>query len=245
MLKFNGVSIIIPAVNETVSLRKTVKIILESCKKEDLCEFVIVLGKISSEECVKTAKEIEKNYTEIPVKIYYQKKPFIGAAISEAFEFVKGSHVVMMSSDLETPPEAISEFINLSKQYPDKIITASRWIKGGGFKGYSKPKWIANYIFQKMLSLIFCVKYTDLTYAYRIFPTELVQKIKWEEVKHPFFLETALKPLRLGVDMKEIPVFWSTRTEGESQNSFFKNFAYFKTAYKIRFMSKNKILKDT
>lgn len=61
---------------------------------------------------------------------------------------------------------------------------------------------------------------SDLTYAFRIFPTKLVQSIEWTELKHPFFLETALKPLRIGVKFIEIPAHWKARTEGIPQNPF-------------------------
>ena len=72
-----------------------------------------------------------------------------------------------------------------------------------------------------------------------------MKSIRWEELKHPFFLETALKPLRLKVRFIEIPGHWAARTEGVSQNSFFANFKYFKTAFHNRFLTKDRILKDT
>ena len=35
-----------------------------------------------------------------------------------------------------------------------------------------------------------------------------MRAIDWREVRHPFFLETSLAPLRLGVPFIEIPVQW-------------------------------------
>ena len=69
----------------------------------------------------------------------------------------------------------------------------------------------------------------------RIFPTSLLRAIRWEELRHPFFLETIIKPLRLGVRAVEVPGAWATRTEGESQNSFLRNFEYFRIALRVRF----------
>ncbi|MDR1897756.1 MAG: glycosyltransferase family 2 protein [Prevotellaceae bacterium] len=238
-----SVSVVLPAINETYSLKKTVEIIMNTCCKEDICELLIILCDKSTPECVKTAEYIRQINENVPVGIYYQKEPFIGSAMREAFDLVKGTHVIMMSTDLETDPNIVSEFIELIKNSPEDIITASRWIEDGNFRGYNKVKLILNFIFQKIISWLFFSKLTDLTYAYRIFPVPLVQSINWEETKHPFFLETALKPLRLGVKINEIPAKWNARTEGESQNSFFKNFDYFRVAVKIRFMKKIKILK--
>ena len=58
----------------------------------------------------------------------------------EAFDLARGSHAVMMSSDLETDPALVQNFIRLSKQKPRAIITASRWMRGGGFEGYNPLK---------------------------------------------------------------------------------------------------------
>jgi glycosyltransferase involved in cell wall biosynthesis len=238
------VSIVLPAINETYSFKKTVEIILNTCRKEDLCEFFIVLCKKTTPECVATAESIRDMDCGVSVRIYYQKKPFIGWAMREAFDLVAGTHVVMMSTDLETDPNVIREFIEIVKKRPKEIVTASRWIKKDSFSGYNKIKLVSNYIFQKIISLLFLSDLSDLTYAYRIFPVALVRKIKWEGVKHPFFLETALKPLRLGVKITEIPAKWEARTEGESQNSFFKNFDYFRLAFHVRFMRRKNILKE-
>ncbi len=139
----------------------------------------------------------------------------------EAFELSNGSHTIMMSTDLETDPNVVSKFICLAKKNPASIITASRWLKGGNFEGYNLIKLLANYLFQKIFALFYCSNLTDLTYAYRIFPTPLIHAIKWEELKHPFFLETIIKPIKLGVKVIEIPTVWRCRTEGESQNSVF------------------------
>jgi glycosyltransferase involved in cell wall biosynthesis len=238
-----SVSVVLPAVNETYSLRETVRVILDTCDPEDLREFFIVLCDRSTRECVQTAESIRDEGGRVPVVIYYQQKPFIGMALREAFERVEGTHVVMMSTDLETDPGLVSKFIELEKKRPDGIVTASRWIEGGKFEGYSRVKYILNFVFQKLVSLLFLTACTDMTYAYRIFPAALVRSIRWEETRHPFFLETALKPLRLGVKFTEIPAQWKARTEGDSQNSFLRNFAYFKTEFKIRFMRKKDILR--
>jgi hypothetical protein len=76
-------------------------------------------------------------------------------AMREAFDRVSGSHVIMMSTDLETDPSLVARFIEIEKQRPDGIVTASRWIKGGRFAGYNTLKYVLNFIFQKLLSCLF------------------------------------------------------------------------------------------
>ena len=154
------------------------------------------------------------------------------------------SHTLMMAPDLETSPHSVKNFIAEAKKYPMDMITASRWIKRGSFEGYSKLKFILNWIFQKMFSAFYWTKLTDITFGYRLAPTELFQSIHWEELKHPFFLETCLKPIRLGVKIHEIPTSWIARQEGKSQNSLLQTFKYLRIAFKVKFEKKKNIMRN-
>ena len=244
MPEFTSLTIIIPALNETYLFRQTVEIMLETCSKNDIEEFIMVLCDRSTAQCVETAEIIKEKYADYPVTIYYQKKPFFGNALREGFAMAKGSHVVTAAADMDMDPYAVSKFIEKSKTAPDRIIAASRWMPGGGFHGYKKFMLLLNYIFQKMIDVIFWTKLTDVTYGYRLYPTELVKSIRWEEEKHPFALETCLKPLRLGIPFIEVPATWNARTEGTSQINFFKYLTYFKTVFRVRFMRKKNILNN-
>ena len=243
---FQSVSVLLPAINETFSFIETVKVILDECSPGDLCEILVIV-------CQKTTKDtldsIEKagqlaQKQGVPFSVLWQRKPYVGGAFQDGFAQAKGSHLLMMSSDLETDPHLVPSFIALAKQYPFDMITASRWLNRNSFAGYSPVKLMLNFFFQKIFSLLYGVKLTDITYAYRLVPTALYTAIRWEELKHPFFLETALKPLRLGIAAHEIPARWTARQEGESQNSFWQTFAYLKIALKARALKRDDILKQ-
>lgn len=241
--KFKNVSILIPAMDETYSLAETVNVILETCSPQDIAEIIIIVADKTSPDTINTANNLIAKYNDrAKIYIHAQKLPFAGGAVREGINLAKGSHLVMMSADLETDPHLIREFIEQSRMNPEKIITAARWKHGGGFKGYNKIKLLCNYIFEKAIAIFYFTSLSDLTYAYRLFPSKLMKNIRWEELKHPFFLETALKPLRLGVKFVEVPAKWQARTEGESVNSFFANFKYFRTAWHNRLLRPEQIL---
>ena len=236
-----NVSVILPVINETYSLKKTINIINKSSKSY-IKEYLIIICKKTKKESIREIEYLKEIYGDLIIT-HKQKKPFLGGALREGFDLASGSHVILMASDLETDPNLVSNLIFYEREYPNGIVTASRWLKGGSFSGYSKIKLVLNYIFQKILSFIYASNLTDMTYAFRIMPTNLVKKIIWEEMRHPFLLETLIKPLRLGVKIKEIPANWKSRTEGESQNTFFRNFEYLRIALRTRFYSRDKIMK--
>jgi len=239
--RFDSVSVILPVMDETVSLEKTVETIISDCG-DDILEFIIVVSKKTASQSLAVCAELGKKYGD-RIKVFQQTRPFLGGAMRDSFERAAGSHVLMMASDLETPPEKAKDFVREARANPDMIITGSRWIKGGGFEGYSRLKYALNFIFQRIFSLMYRTRLTDMTYGYRIFPAALLKSIRWEELRHPFLFETVIKPLKLGVRVEEIPVEWRAREEGGSQNTFMRNFEYFRIGLKTLFYSRKQVLK--
>lgn len=238
---FDDVTIVLPVLNETYSLSQTVDAIVETSKSQ-LREILIVVADRTSPESLAAIADLSNRLGDLIV-VHRQQLRFIGGAMREAFALARGSHVVMMASDLETDPRLVPSLIERASQSPDSIVTVTRWRKGGGFQGYNVVKLVANAIFQKLFSLLYWTRLSDMTYAYRIFPTKLVQAITWEELRHPFLFETVIKPLRLGVAVTEIPGMWRARTEGVSQNTFMRNFEYLRIGLRVRFMSPEQIIR--
>ena len=58
--------------------------------------------------------KLKKNNKEI--KIFYQKKPFVGGAVSMGISKAKFSHIVLMAADLETNPYHLKRFVTKSKK---------------------------------------------------------------------------------------------------------------------------------
>ena len=236
--QLDSVSIILPVINETVSLRKSIETILRDVERELIREFIIVVCKRTTSESMTVIAELQKELGD-SVVVVNQKLPFLGGALRDAFDVARGSHVIIMGSDLETNPDDVHILIKEQQKTPSAIVTTSRWIRGGEFHGYSPIKLLCNWIFQRFFSLLYLTRLTDMTFGFRIMPTGLAQSIHWEEVRHPFNLENIVKPLRLGIPVSEIPTVWHPRIEGESQNPFFRNFEYFRIGFKARFANKN------
>lgn len=239
---FGSATIILPVVNETYSLVETVDSILKT-SKPDVRELLVVVCEKTTRESMTTVEELRARLGDLVV-VHHQKLKFLGGAMREAFGLARGTHTIMMASDLETDPVLVPRLIAEARARPDAIVTVTRWHAEGGFENYSRIKLVANWIFQKMFSVLYRTKLTDMTYAYRIFPTKLLQAIEWEELRHPLLFETVVKPLRLGVQVIEIPGFWRARTEGKSQNTFARNFEYFRIGLRVRFAATHRLLRD-
>lgn len=232
------VSVILPLMDETVSLRSTVAVLLAE-NRAHLSEILIVVCDKTSPDALQTAEELRFESPSL-IRIRSQKRPYLGGALRDGFEWSSGTHIVMMASDLETDPATVKDLIARASEGYD-IVTATRW-GGGGFRNYNLLKYALNWIFQRMFSIVYGTKLSDLTFGFRIFKAEWVKCIQWEELRHPFFLESLLKPVRLGAKVAEIPTTWRARREGVSHNSFLRNFGYFRIALKIRFRDQHHFL---
>lgn len=242
MKKFENVSIFIYALTESELLKKTVDVLLETCNHEDIREIVIVLSKeLSIPECVNTADELAQRDSDVEIKTFYQKRKTLGGAILDSFDIMQGSHYLSMEADFGTDPYSVHKFIETAKLHPDKIVSASRWKKGGSFEGYGRLRMVVNKAFQIVMSIMFLSGVTDYSYFFQIIPKNVVQSINWDEPSRETIMEMTLKPLRLGVKFEEIPVSWKKRTEGETTQPYGKNIHYFYKAVKIRFTKKKDI----
>jgi glycosyltransferase involved in cell wall biosynthesis len=227
-------SIILPVYSETQSVIETVDQLIDGIPKEQLHEIIIVISPRSSRESYETCESLRDKHDFVKLHVQ-QNNPGLGWAIREGFDLASGTHVALMASDGETDPMAVPKMMEKMEETGCDIVTANRWSKGGGFAGYSPLKLALNFVFQRMMKLMFRTNLSDLTFGFRILPTDMVKGIRWEYTMHEFLLETILKPLRLGASAEEIPVKWVSRTEGESKNTFLRNFVYFKTAYRVLF----------
>lgn len=230
------VSVIMPVMDETASLRETVQIVMEE-NGADIHEIICVVSKVTTREALAVCRELEAAHPGI-VWTRQQRLPYLGGALQDAFGWSTGSHILLMASDLETDPHTAKPLIAAARKGWD-IVATTRWKDGGGFDGYNPVKYAANWLFQKTIGALYRTELTDLTYGFRIWRTEVLRNHDWQEFRHPFLLECLLRPLLRGASATEIPVFWRGRKEGESHNPFWRNFLYFRIAFKLRFQRRN------
>ena len=230
-----AVSFLVPVMDELASLTITVNLIVDLIADE-LTEIIIILSPKSQPKSVALAKKLVRECAG-KASIYWQDLPGIGGALAGGIERASGRYIMLMASDLETDPRLIPSFISKMREGESDIVCGSRWLKGGGFTKYGRFKQILNWLFQKLMNLLFGSKLTDYTYAYRLYRREVLEGIIWEEKGHPFLLESLLKPLMRGARTVEVPCQWQPRSEGVSQNSWRQMLMYLSLAARLKLRS--------
>ncbi len=207
--------VIITAVDETWSLSETIQRLLAD-NASDIVDIVVATAPQATPECLAVVAELVAQHPAC-VRWHEQARlPGVGGAIQECVGLVRGDWVVLMSSDLETPPAVVREMIARARRGDVDIVATSRWMDGGGFGDYSRVKLLCNWLFQKFFSLLYRTQLTDMTYGFRAYRTQLLRDYRWRETGHAYFLEALVVPLRDEQRVVEIPAEWQRRREGTS-----------------------------
>ena len=177
------------------------------------------------------------------VKVHFQSKPFVAAAVLEANLILDCEYIIYMSADGETPSAAIPQMMLTIEEGSFDIVSTSRWIKGGGFDGYGSFKYCVSFLAQLLCKLVFLSKLTEFTYGFRVYKKEILSQLQFREAKHPFFLESLLIPVKLGFSIKEVPARFSHRTEGKSVVNLITLISYLRPILRTRLAKKSSLWK--
>jgi len=238
---FKSASVVIPVINEVESLYYTIRTIFEY-GAASILEVIIVVCHKTTNESISACRELTKRYPG-QIRIIQQKLPFLGGALREGLLSIRGSHVIIMFSDGESDPQTVGNLIREARKNSECVILASRWLKRNSFQSYPLGKTLLNYLFQKIFSVIYFTHITDFTFGYRIYPAQLINTIEWKETGHSFVFESIIKPLRLNVNIKEIPTTWKARSEGESQLKPYMYFRYLWIGLIVRITQRKHFIK--
>lgn len=219
-----SISIILPILDEIKSLKKTL-LILNKIKVDK--EFIVIYSNKLTKNSVKNEIiSLKKKYKNL--KCLSQTRPFVGGAIDLGIIKAKKKFIAIMASDLETNPYELKNMINVSSKNFKSIISADRWISKKGFNDYGIIKFLANYIFQKLLKIFFNYRILDFTFAYRIYPKDALKGYRIKELRHGFALEILLVPMKKGFNVITLPAKWKKRVEGTSSITIKSYLSYLK-----------------
>ena len=224
------ISVVMTVYSETTLLVESIRQI-RAALDTWLHEIIVVVHPKSDPECLALCAQLAKD-PDVHV-ILQGSKSGIGWAYREAIPHVTGSHVLIMSSDLETNPADATAMARKAQEIGADIVCASRWIKGGGFSGYNPLKFVLNYGYNLIFGTLYRTNIHDITFGYKLIRAEVLRRVNWEYGTHEFCAELLLKPLRLGYIAAEVPTRWVKRPEGESKMTFSRNFRFVSAAWRI------------
>lgn len=205
------VSVIIPTLNEAANLEYVLPRIPYS-----VGEILIVDGH-SIDDTTAVAKRLHPK-----VRVIYQKGRGKGDALRFGFAEATGDFIVTIDADGSMRPEEMARFLEpLSDGY--EVAKGTRFKGDGGSSDMQTLRVLGNWVFVKLVNLLYGARYTDLAYGYNAFKKQCLTKVKLNALGFEIETEMAIKFKKAGLRITEIPSYEDVRLHGTSNLHTFRD----------------------
>lgn len=212
-------SIILPCLNEELSIRKCISDIQKELDAKIKYE-IIVVNNNSTDESGKILDEIKNLNSN--VKVFFEKNIGYGSACKKGFDNAKGKYLLMMDIDQTYPSNKIMDFVS-------ELDKGNEFVIGNRFTGTmeknSMPhlhKFIGNPVLSFILRLFFKTKVRDSHCGMRAIRKSSYEKIKLKTLGMEFASEMVIKVLKQKLKISEIAISYHPRI-GESKLKSFRD----------------------
>jgi dolichol-phosphate mannosyltransferase len=233
-------TIIITALNENEALQDTYEQVTSNLVGFEY-EIILATSKIATNECIERCESIESLDTR--VRVMYQSRKYVAGAILDAIDMSITDSIIFMGADGETDPSVLPSMITKFESTNSDVVIASRWLVANSFINYDPVKLRINQAAQLLCRLFYGRSVTDWTFGYRLYKKSVLNSFEYKELRHPWFLEAILLPVKDGIRIAEVPVTWKARQIGESVIRLSDFVGYLRPIFRIKFNAVSKFKK--
>jgi len=209
-------SVVIPAHNEESSINSTVGAIAERLEQEQIDYEIVVVDDDSTDGTAAALQSLSAGNG----RIRYLRSPYergFGLAVRAGLDAFTGDCVaIVMADGSDDPADLVAYYRLLDAGY--ECAFGSRFMSGGGVRGYPIVKLFINRFVNAGIRLLFGHGYNDTTNAFKAYKREVIENIQ-PLLSHHFNLtvEIPLKAVVRGHSYAIIPISWTQRRAGTSQ----------------------------
>lgn len=206
-------SIVIPTHNEEGSIENTITALIKNFDTEKIPHEILVVNDNSTDG---TVKLLERLMTKHPTMRYVNNQPpnGFGLAVRKGLEEFKGDAVAIVMADGSDSSDDVVRFYRKLQEGYDCVF-GSRFIKGGKVVNYPWTKLIFNRFGNKLIQILFGLRYNDITNAFKCYRRGVIQGVQ-PLLSHHFNLtvEIPLKAIVRGFSYAVLPNIWTNRQHG-------------------------------
>jgi len=154
------------------------------------------------------------------VKLLDRRPPSgVGRALRDGYEAATGRYILSMDCDfVHIVPEFRDLFDVIATGHDGAI--GSRFSHESVLINYPILKVVFNRGFHLLLNLLLWKRVRDISNNLKLLRADILKNITIEEDHFAANVETGLKPILAGYDIKEVPISWINRTIDMGQSSF-------------------------
>lgn len=208
-------SIIIPVYNECATLGE----VLRRVRSLSIPLEIIVVDGCSTDGTVELLKEEEKR-GDIQV-VYQERRAGRGNALRIGMEKARGEVIVFQDADLELDPAELPRLLQPIARKQADVVFGSRFLDGRPPMTFLQ--YWGNRVINISLNLLFGTRLTDVETCYQMFRAECVRGQTFSCQHFAFTVELAVRLIRLGHRIQEVPISYYPRTREEGKKLYWKD----------------------
>jgi dolichol-phosphate mannosyltransferase len=223
-------SVIIPVYNE----RETIAEVIERVRAVNLNKEIIVVDDGSTDGTVEILRDRRADgvLTVHESKINFGK----GSAVRIGLQYVTGDIVIIQDADLELNPNEYYQLIRPILEGETKVVYGSRFLRKN--PGIPMLTLLANKFLVLLTNLLYRSSLTDMETAYKVFSSDVLNRIQLRCVGFELEPEITVKFLKAGFDIVELPIEYHPRTvEGGKKINWRDGLKAILTLIKYRFVN--------
>jgi dolichol-phosphate mannosyltransferase len=137
-----------------------------------------------------------------------------GRAVIRGIDAATGDAVaIVMADESDDCGDVVRYWEKLNEGYD--AVFGSRFMSGGSTLDYPWPKWVLNRLFNSFISMLFGLKFNDVTNAFKAYRMRTLDGLRPFLAPHfNLTVELPLKTIVRGYSWTVIPIRWRNRREG-------------------------------
>lgn len=213
-------SCIIPAHNEADCIAGTVNQLYSVLKQADIEHEILVVNDNSTDKTKEVLMELSPKIPSLIVVDNDYPNGF-GLAVRKGLETFKGDAVCICMADSSENPDDIVKFFRHIHSYD--CIFGSRWVEGANVVDYPIIKLLINRLANRLISLLFRIKYADITNGFKMYRDYVIKESKpFVSCNFNLTVEIPLKAINRGYSYDVLPNSWANRKTGKSKLNIMK-----------------------
>ncbi len=210
--------VIIPTYNERENIERIIPLVLE----KDPSIHVLIVDDGSPDGTGQIADSMSKESDRIFV-IHRKNKSGLGTAYIAGFKFAlekSYDYIFEMDCDFSHDPKYLPHFLETVQDVD--LVLGSRYISGVNVINWPMSRLLLSYYANVYSRIITGLPVKDATGGFKCYRREVLEAIDLDKVKsngYSFQIEMSFRAWKKGFKIKEIPIVFEDRKEGQSKMS--------------------------
>lgn len=206
--------VIVPTFNESENITN----IINELKIFDLD--ILIVDDNSPDKTSQIVKKLMIKNKKINI-LERPRKLGLGSAYRDGFRYCIENdyeNLIQMDADFSHRIEDLKNMLTFINSY--EVIIGSRYVDGGGSIGWSRMRKILSKVANIYAKIITKTNIYDMTSGFRIYSKNALEKIEYDKTKsdgYSFQIEMSVRASNQKLKIKEVPIVFNERREGESK----------------------------